>query len=302
MKPSDLNTSIGQESCLFEVTAEFSADFSLLRKSRIVFRALAADQIRAEDCAFHVTYLSGERNVLHEQVEFGQVSNLSYVNPNAIASREFDLLTATTISLPLEPVAGADTITVLFRQDTGRSMFIRRDTIRLERADREEVVPPHSLLIKIAPGHEPRYLKSVTTGRHVFTSRACIGLKGLICTMTAMNELGQRTQGSLGLVARLASFGAGAIAIPRARRLERPERFNKEIIIPEGATFITGRILTIASNAECFYDIQALKISRFRHSVGIPVGIALFEQVSLQIHEAALATSRDEFLSLMQGD
>jgi hypothetical protein len=300
MKPLDLNTSLAQESCLFEVPDEFAVEFSFHSKARVIFRALSVNAIDEKDLSCRLTYLSGERNILHDAHVHGKVGNVSYVNPNSIASREFAISIASTVSLTLDPILGAETVVI--KISTKQPLFVRRDTIRLELPGKAEIVSPHSLLLTISELSKPRYLAHVTSGRHIFTSRSCIGAKGVIFTIDALDELGHRTKAAVGLVARLSTMDTGAIAVPRARRLERPERFNKEITIPEKTAYVRGAISTIASNAECFYDIFALKISRFRHAVGIPVGIALFEQLSLRIHENALSSSRHEFLALMQGD
>jgi hypothetical protein len=287
------------ESCLFEATGGFRADFEYRRRGRVVFRVLASEAPQPGNYSFEASYLSIERNVLHTQREKAQVSNAQDTNLTAIAAQHFMLAKATTVSLPMMDVPGASSVTVKFFSQSADSLFVRRDTMRVEQREGENQSPPFSVLLAVSASMRPRYIALASPGRHVFSSRSCLGVKGIILTMDVLDRAGKKMGQDVGLASRLSSSSSSAVAIPRARRLERPERFNKEIIFPEDVGHVSGMIMSIADDWECYYDIMSLKFSKFRHSVGVPVGVSLFEEMSLKIHQEASARSREEFLSLM---
>lgn len=292
-------TPLRHESCLFEATGGFKADFEYRRRGRIVFRILTAEAPQPGEYSFEASYLSIERNVLHVQREKAQLSTPQDTNLTAIATQRFTLAKAATISLPIADVPGASSVTVNFSSQSGNSLFVRRDTLRVEQREGENQSPPFSVLLAVSASMRPRYIALASPGRHVFTSRSCLGVKGIILTMDALDRTGKRMGQDVGLASKLSALNSSAVAIPRARRLERPERFNKEIIFPEDIGHVSGVIMSIADDWECYYDIMSLKFAKFRHSVGIPVGVSLFEEMSLKIHQEASSRSREEFLSLM---
>ncbi len=303
MKHAETDRTLALESCLFEATAPLRMEFDYLPGARVIFRALSSQPLSEDVCGFDLCYLSIERNILHVETQAARIRNETFVNPLAVGAREFNLEVASTLILPLSRVVGAHSVIVVWRGGARSPIFLRRDTIRVEGLNKkEDVAPAHSVLLSIAPLAKPEFLAHAPAGRAVFGSRSCIGAKGLIVTVTALDRKGRKTAREIALAARLASLGADAIVVPRARRLERPERFNKEIGLPADAAYVRGAIMTIAQDAESHYDIMGLKFSRYRHAVGIPSGVALFEQVSLQLHQEALTRSREEFIALMQND
>jgi hypothetical protein len=292
------SVALRNESFLFEVKRSFSADFQVLRKARVVARLLTLNEIEPNSCQFTLRYLSGERNVLREQIQTARISNVSQVKRDSVPFRIFGLTTASTASLVLEDVSGAESVIVIFRRNNSSPIFVRRDTLRLEHSNKETAIFPHSILVTISDEEKPRYLARTGAGRRVFTSRACIGSKGVMFILRILDKYGERIPEGLSAVAHLASIDGGAIVIARARRLERPERFNKELDMPTGARFLVGNILPITGSTESLCDVSSFKISQFRHAVGFPVGVALFEQEALAIHKTALAQSQEAFLSL----
>ena len=298
--PENLTGSLLEESCIFEVPSDVFIEFPYIRRSSVIVHAQSDRNLAEADCAATVTYLATGQNVLCERMVEPKFAKYTAISPSAVVTERMGVSAATTISVGIEAVAGAVSIVVQLRRTSSAPLFIRRDTIRIAKTRKPESFLPDCAVLLVSEQSRPRYLAKCEPGRHVLSSRFSIGAKGLMLTMTPFRLSGVRVRRKIGYIAFLDSGDVGAIPIPRARRLERPDRFNKVIYVPAMAHFFAGELYPLSEQDVCFYDIYSLRLRRTRKSIGLPTGVNVFERVALDLHQAALERSRGDFMALMQ--